>query len=361
MDLPKLESVEIEGKRVIVRADLDVDLGTQNSELSIQKEPRIGALIRTVGYLFDKKASKIVIIGHKGRPNKENSLSLSLSNLTEPLRKLLAQNVNFVEELDSDFINSAIEQSDSAAIFLLENLRFDSREEKNDKEFAAELAKLGDVYVNEAFASSHRIHTSVAALPEQFKSQFKNSVAAGLRFAEEVENLSKVLNNPKKPVVVIVSGIKEDKLEYVEPFGKFADKVLLGGRLPDIVERGFPDSKLPFVPSDRVLVAKLNPDKEDITIKSIELFEEEIQKAGTIVVGGPVGKFEDEGQRLGTKRVFAAVAKTGAYKIAGGGDTEDAIRLLGLEDEFDWVSVGGGAMLEYLTKGTLPGIKALQV
>ena len=175
--------------------------------------------------------------------------------------------------------------------------------------------------------------------------------AAGFRFIQEVENLEKVLNNPKKPILLIIGGIKKDKLDYLEDFKRFADKILIGGRLPEYLPEDLEDKQL--------VVAKLIMDKEDITIHSIEKFEEEISKAGTIIIAGPMGKFEEEGRMTGTERVFKAIADSQAYKLAGGGETQKTILSLGLTEKFDWISVGGGASLEFLAKGTLPGIEAL--
>jgi len=137
----------------------------------------------------------------------------------------------------------------------------------------------------------------------------------------------------------------------VEGLAKISDKLMVAGRLPEYLE----DAKL----GPKVFVSRLTPDKEDITIHSIEAIEAELEKAKTIVIGGPMGKFEDEGHRLGTKRVFEAAAKANAFKLVGGGDTADALETLGLTDKFDWLSTGGGAMLEYLVNGTLPGVEAL--
>ena len=202
-----------------------------------------------------------------------------------------------------------------------------------------------EVYVNEAFAASGGKHASIVRLPKLLPS------AAGFRFIKEVENLEKILNNPKKPVLLIIGGIKKDKLDYLEDFKKFADKILIGGRLPEYMPEDISDDKL--------LVARLIMDKEDITIHSIEKFEEEIGKAGTIVIAGPMGKVEEEGHMMGTKRVFEAIANSQAYKVAGGGETQGVISTLGLTKKFDWISIGGGATLEFLAKGTLPGIEAL--
>jgi phosphoglycerate kinase len=231
----------------------------------------------------------------------------------------------------------------------LENLRFNPSEEKNDQEFAKSLASGQDFFVNEAFAVSHREHASIVSLPKLLPH------AAGLRFTEEVENLSKVLSNPKKPVVMVISGLKDDKLAYMEDFLKLGDKILIGGRLPDYIH-----DTSPLRTNEKVIVGDLMADKEDITIHTMEKFETEIVSAGTIVVSGPLGKFEEEGHRQGTKRILDAIANCPAFKVAGGGDTESAIKLLNLTDKFNWVSIGGGAMLEFIAKGTLPGIIALQ-
>jgi phosphoglycerate kinase len=318
MDLPKITGLDVAGKRVLLRLDLD----TKPDENDL----RIKAAKETLDYLYSQKA-KIVIIAHKGRPNGKVDESLSLKPF-EPLFSYWQAEVK-------------------------ENLRFNPGEEANDENYAREIGSWGDVYINEAFASSHREHASIVSIPKLLPH------AAGYHFLSEVENLSKVFD-PKRPLVFVISGIKEDKLPFVKEFEKFADKVLVGGRLPDYMG----DEKLVSVRSrgegEKVIVGNLIMDKEDITIHTIERFEKELGKAMTVVLSGPLGKYEDEGHRQGTERVFKAVAESGAFKIAGGGDTEIALTLLNLEEEFDWISVGGGAMLEFLAKRTLPGIKALE-
>ena len=333
MKLPEIESFDLSQKKVLVRADLDVDIG---------EDYRLKALLPTVNYLIERNA-KIVFLGHKGRPQGKDE-ALSLKGVCREFSNLLNKEINFIEEFPSI--------PPEGDIVMLENLRFDAQEENNGPEFAQALANLGEFYINENFAVSHREHASIVGLPKLLPH------AAGFRFRQEVENLSKVLENPKKPVIVIIGGVKEDKITYIAPFEKFADKIFIAGRLPEYIEKMVNDKS--FVLNDKLLVADLNPDKEDITIRSIEKFEEEIAKAGTIILTGPVGKFEDEGHLLGTKRVFNAVAaNTSAFKVAGGGDTVEAINLLNIGQSFNWISVGGGATLEFLSEGTLPGIEAL--
>jgi len=324
MNLPKIEDLDFQNKKVLLRADLDIDVSKDGLG-------RLEILLPTLK-LLTEKALKITIIGHKGRPGGKEAKELSLEPVGIALEKLLIQELGKekVENLD---------------LVVEENLRFDSGEIENDEHYAEDLLEENEVYVNEAFAASHREHASIVRLPKLLPS------AAGLHFVKEVENLEKVLNNPKKPVLLIIGGIKKDKLDYLEDFKKFADKILIGGRLPEYMSEDTNDKKL--------LIAKLIMDKEDITIHSIEKFEEEISKAGTIVIAGPMGKFEEDGHMMGTKRVFKAIADSQAYKLAGGGETQRVISTLGLTKRFDWISVGGGASLEFLAKGTLPGIEAL--
>ncbi len=317
MNLPKISGLGVSGKKVLLRLDLDCEPDPDDL--------RIKASTESLDYLKDKDA-EIIIISHRGRPGGKVDESLSL----KPFQTIF----------------------DKWGAEVYENLRFDPGEEKNDVEFAEKLASLGDIYVNDSFADSHREHASIVGLPGLLPH------AAGFRFIKEVENLSKVFEAPKRPLVFVISGVKEDKQQYINAFEKVADKVLVGGRLPDFLG----DHALESVrlQNGKVVIGNLVMDKEDITLNTIDRFETEIKKAGTIVLSGPLGKYEDQGHRQGTERVFNAVANSSAFNIAGGGDTEAAIKLLGLSDKFDWISVGGGAMLEFLSKHTLPGVEALK-
>lgn len=343
--LPKITSVDIHEKRVLVRMDLDVPLEEdENGQRHVKDDSRIQAALPTLRYLIDNGASKIYLAGHIGRVVQGRAISTIV--LRDLFADLLNEDVSLRLSVKENLIeNVNFEDEHEHRIVLLENLRMWTGEEANDEEFARELASLGDIYVNEAFAVSHRAHASIVEIPKLLPH------AAGMRFEKELEMLSKVTTNPERPLVILISGVKEDKLGMVEDIKHLVDKVLVGGRLPEYI--GDKDM------GEKVLVAKLNPDKEDITLNSIEQFEEEIRKAKTVVLAGVVGKVEDEGHQLGTKRVFEAVANANAYKVAGGGDTEAALTKFGLTEKFTWISVGGGAMLDFLAKGTLPGIEAL--
>ena len=308
LNLPKITDLDVTNKKVLLRLDLDT-----NPDLN---DLRIKSSYETLDYLKDK-ASEIIILAHKGRPNGKFDESLSL----KPFQKIF----------------------DKWGAQVHENLRFDPREMENDSKYAKELATLGDVYINDAFASSHRNHASIVSLPKLLPH------AAGFRFEKEVNNLSKVFD-PVRPLVILISGIKKDKLEMIEPLSVLADKVLVGGRLPAYAE---------ISNSDKIILGNLIADKEDITVNTIEKFKEEIAKAKTIVLAGVLGKYEDEGHSQGTKEIFTAVANSKAFKIAGGGDSLIAIERYNLTEKFDWISVGGGASLEFLTKKSLPGIEVL--
>lgn len=357
MDLPKLTDVNLEDKRVVIRMDLDISLealATRGADVDIYRlEKGLDSL-----KLITSQAKKTIIIGHRGRPEfgkdkseEEVIKEFTLFPLVDYFNDKLGKQVTFVPYHYLSRLYDGSLDSDVVEVILVENFRFWPEEEENKDEFAESFTQVADLYVNEAFSVSHRNHASIVGLPKYLRS------VAGIRLQAEVENLSKVFESPKRPVVVLISGLKEDKLTYVEKFNKFADKILIGGRLPEYL--GDNTGSVKAHSGEKIVVANLMPDKEDITPNSIEVFEEEIEKAGTIVVSGPLGKFEDEGHLQGTKRVFSALANSSAFKIAGGGDTQEAITLLGLQDKCDWISVGGGAMLEFLANGTLPGIEAL--
>jgi len=307
MILPQLKDFNFYGKKVLVRCDFD--------------GARLEENLPAVKYLLDNGAKKIILMGHLGRPEGRVVEDLKLAPVEKRFRELL----------------------DSKNIIFLENLRFDKREEENDAGFAKELASLGDFYVNEAFASSHRQHASIVGIPKFLPH------CAGFHFASEVENLSKILENPKRPLVFVIGGDKlETKLPLVVELAHFANSVLVGGALTQNMN------------INNVLFAKPTDDGFDISDDSIMKFGEIIKKAGTVVWNGPMGKFEDEKWEMGTRKIAEAIAGCGGFRVVGGGDTISALKKFNLIDKMDYVSTGGGAMLEFLAKGTLPGIEALE-
>lgn len=342
MDLPKITDIDVQGKKVIIRGDLDV------SEID-KNDLRLKSLVPTLKYLQEKKA-KIILIGHRGRPDGKVSNEFSLKPVADLLEKMLNTKINFVYDIAGVEAQEESEKLLDGQIMMLENLRFDSREESNDENFSKKLASLAEIYVNEAFSVCHREHSSIVGIPKLIPSY------AGLNLSSEVENLSKVFE-PTRPLLFLISGAKKDKIDYIKPLSELADKILVGGRLPDFLGDNTESVRSQ---NGKVIVGNLVMDKEDITLNTIEKFKEEINKAKTIVLAGALGKYEDEGHSQGTRAVFAAVANSSAFKMVGGGDSLTAIQKYGLVEKFDWVSVGGGAMLDFLTKKTLPGIEVLQ-
>jgi phosphoglycerate kinase len=227
----------------------------------------------------------------------------------------------------------------------LENLRFFPGEEENSPEFTEKLSLLADFYINEAFSVSHRKHASIVGLPTKLSS------AAGFHFKKEVENLSKSIDNPPRPVVFIIGGAKpETKLPLVYKLAEKADWVLVGGTLAG-EEKGV---------KGNIVFTDLKESGLDITSESAKMFSGIISRAKTIVWNGPMGKYEEEESTEGTREVALAISAANAFKIVGGGDTIASLTKFKLIDKMDYVSTAGGAMLEYLANGSLPGIEALE-
>ncbi len=306
------------GMSVLVRGDLDAPL----VDGKILDAYRLDSLLPTLGYIV-KRGAGVILMGHIGNPSG-----------------------NYVRNLSTEHLKDYFEARFEKQVSLLENLRFDKREEKNDPEFAKELAAFGGIYVNECFAVSHRRHASVVGVPGFLPSY------AGLRLMEEVETLKDVLIHPKRPFVVVIGGAKlETKMPVVERLLELADFVLLGGRV------GLEwDGKRP--PSLRLPSDYVDGDK-DIGPETASAYSKILLKAGCVVWSGPMGIYEDAKYARGTTSAAEAIVESKAYSIIGGGDTIAAARGAGLLEKFGFVSVGGGAMLEFLAKGTLPGLEAL--
>src|SRR3972149_396106 len=303
--LPPLTAQDVKGKKVLLRLDLDVA-----SDFS-----RIEKAKNTLKFLVENSA-KTIIIGHKGRPKEGGEKDLSLSTLVDVVEKEAGVKVRFIHDIVGEEAKVEAEKLKEGEVIMLENLRCDSREEANDASFAKSLALLGDFYVNEAFAASHRAHASIVGVPKLLPH------APGFRFKSEIENLDKVVDSTKRPVLVIISGIKEDKVEMATALAEKFDKVLIGGKLPKYFGDTNPNP-------EKIIIGDLTFDGFDITFNTAERFKTEIAKAGTIVLAGVLGKYEDEGYRQGTEKVFKAVSASSAFKVAGGGDTEAAISIFG--------------------------------
>lgn len=345
--LPSVKDLSVFGKTVLLRVDYDVPLLEQESEgvhsegslrgvkeWKIGDDTRIVESLPTIDYLLGQKA-KIILLSHLGRPEGKVEPKLSLKPAAEYLAQLLKREIPLMTDLT---------KRENQNLVMLENLRFWPGEENNDLVFAKNLAGLGDFYVNDAFACTHRSHASIVGLPQFLPSAF------GFDFLKEIEVLSEVRDNPRRPVTVILGGVKIDKIEVIEKLLDWADTILVGGKLPQLIKQSYPD---------KVIIADLNTEGKDITLETINKFKEIIDKSGTIIWAGPMGIYEEEAFRQGTEEIARAIIASKAFKVIGGGDTEAALTKFNLVEKIDFVSSGGGAMFEFLAQGTLPGIEAI--
>jgi phosphoglycerate kinase len=320
MILPGVEDFDLKNKRVLLRVNYDVSL--QNNRLV--DSSRVDESLSTIKCLLGQ-GSKITLISHLGRPEGQEVSTMSLKPVADYLSRLLPGIAN---------------------CYLRENLRFDPREEANNPEFARELAHNHDFFVNDAFAASHREHASIVTLPQLLPSAF------GFDFLEEIANLSKILENPARPAVLVLGGAKEDKLDNLAFLAPKFDSVIIGGRLPLF----FHDSQFSIHNS---VLAELTSSGKDITQESLDKFQKIIASARTIVLAGPMSLYEEIDSEVGTKSIFEAIAQSSAFTVAGGGDTEAALDAFALRSKISYISSGGGAMLAFLAHGTLPGIEAI--
>lgn len=335
----KLVSEVAENSNVVLRMDLDVPL----EDGVITDSYRLIKSLPTIKLLLDKSC-KVLIVGHRGRPQGMDD-KYSLKPVYVELMSLLENNENtiesvFLDNLDNqEKIREALEVNQ---ILFAENLRFWEGEERGEaKELRRKLTDF-EVYVNDAFAVAHRGAASILLFKEM-------PGYYGLAFVDEAEKITKVLENPEHPLTIILGGAKEDKLMHLEEILKIADNVLIGGKLPLLIR----NEEL-GIRNEKVVIAKLREDKCDLSEEDVENFKKVIRESKMIVWAGAMGWFEKEGCKRGTEEIARAVAKSGAYKIIAGGDTGASIKNLGLENQIDLVASGGGVMLELLTKGKLP-------
>ncbi|MCR4324771.1 MAG: phosphoglycerate kinase [Candidatus Curtissbacteria bacterium] len=363
-----LSDLDVSGKRVFLRADLDVPLDSD-----LKDEVRLRNIKPTFDYLLEHGASQIMIAGHIGRPE-ERDPALSTDKLLAPLAEILGRKITFKDDL---------ERKTEGEVVLLDNLRFWPGEEANDPDFAKKLAFMADFYINDAFGDSHRAHASIIGVPAFL------THAAGIHLQKEVEELSRLLEGPERPFVAVVGGAKmETKIPIVNNLAQIADKVLVGGLIAkqlitnevsvnrhsgvatttigsrdSISSSRETSSLIASLQNDNkksnVIVASLTPNGKDIDDVSVNRFVETIKGAKTVVWNGPVGFFE-EGHESGTMAIAKAIIDSGAYSVVGGGETTEFLASKGLLDKFSFVSSGGGAMLEFLAGRELPGIRALE-
>lgn len=354
MEIKKIQDAEVENKKVILRVGLDVSV--ENG--SVKEKFKIEAIKKSVDYLMERKG-KIALMTWLGRPGGEKNPKYSLEQIKSDVENILGYKVKFISDCIGEEVKKGIDELKKDEIALLENVRFYSGEgdvesgKEYDAEFAKKLAENFDIFVNDAFSQDHRNQASIVGITKFIPSY------AGILLQKELEELDKVKNNFDHPAVAIIGGAKiETKLPVIKFFEEKYDYVLVGGKIANEAL----DQKISF--SEKVILPEdfegENGERFDIGPKTREKFSAIIKSAKTIVWNGPVGKFEEEAYAKGTQTVFEAVIQSGAYSLVGGGETLEILEKNNAMDKISFVSTGGGAMLEYLGGGKMPGVEVLR-
>ena len=390
--LYSIDDFDLKNKTVFIRTDFNIPVKNGKVEDHI----RLKRSLPTLRYALEQKA-KIIIGSHRGRPTATNKQELSL----EPFGYYLCKNLNcealFIENLNEPLPSPLLSSLSEKKIILLENLRFHPSEEKGDKDWAEQLSSNVDVYINEAFSVSHRHHASVGALPQKVKMR-----GQGFSMKKERETLDLLRENSLSPFLLLVGGVKVgDKIKAISRLMDRVDSVLIGGKMAytflkakgvftgeifakeenlklarEFMDRLQMRGKKILLPVDHI-VSPINGDKnkvrvipitempegfchKDIGPKTVKLFAEALSGARTIFWNGPLGQFEDPLFANGTFSICEAISKAKkAFRVVGGGDSLSAVLKSGKQDDFDYISTGGGASLKYLEQGSLPGIQSL--
>jgi len=356
----------------LVRTDFNVSLSDKGN---ISDDFRIKVSLPTLKYLIGKKA-KIILISHLGRPTPWLSQGVSTASkkreyslrpVAKRLEKLLNSRIHsvksvknsaakrqfhgvkFLDNCIGERVEKEIEKMKPGEIILLENLRFYKEEKENDKAFAEKLGRLADIFVNDAFSVCHRAHASVAGITEYLPS------VSGFLLEKEIKALSQVVKKPKRPLVVVIGGKKiADKAKVAEKFSKMADSLLVGDLVADEIKKG----EIKIKP-DKIIFPGEDKEKLDISQETVEIFKKKIKKAKTIFWAGPLGKVEERKYQRGTRAICRAIIESKAFSVIGGGDTLEFVNKIGLTEKFSHVSIGGGAMLDFLAGERMPGIEAI--
>lgn len=390
--MKSIKELNLEGRRVLVRVDFNVPL---DEHQNITDDTRIREVLPTLQYILDNKGA-LIIMSHMGRPKAKRVPELSLAPVAKRLGRLLGQEVIMAPDCIGQEVQKRVDDLEPGRIVMLENLRFHGGEEKNDPEFARQLAQLADVYVNDAFAVCHRAHASVDAIVRHF-----SEAAAGFLLLKELKYFKDAMENPRRPLVAIIGGAKvSSKFGALENMLSRVNKFIIGGAMAnsflksmgfelgrskveqDLVavagelrERAIREGIKFYLPVDAVVAPAPDPKAEtkivpiqeipedwmalDIGPATSRLFDEALYNAKTIVWNGPMGMFEIDAFSRGTVSMVYSVADSYALSIVGGGDTDVAIHRTGQTDRISYISTGGGAFLQLLEGKPLPGVEAL--
>lgn len=388
-----VKDIDVSGKKVIVRCDFNVPM----KDGEITDDRRIKGALETINYLTEKSA-KVILMSHLGRPDKKYEAKYSLAPVAKRLSQLTGKEVKLAEDENvvGENARKLVSEMNEGDIVLLENVRFVKGETKNDLDFAKELASLADIFVNDAFGTAHRAHSSTAGVAEYLPS------AMGFLIEKEVSIMGKALENPERPFVAILGGAKvSDKISVIENLMEKVDTLIIGGAMAytfkkaqgvsigssmveddkldlakELMEKAEKKGVKLLLPIDHMVAKEFNETSEskvtesedipegfmglDIGPKTIANFENELKNAKTIIWNGPMGVFEMAKFSTGTKSLAEILANTDAVSIIGGGDSAAAVEQLGYADKMTHISTGGGASLEFLEGKILPGIDVLE-
>ena len=386
-----VKDIDVAGKKVLLRCDFNVPQDKATGAITDDK--RIVAALPTIAYLLDQKAA-VIACSHLGKPKGEWKQSLSLAPVAKRLSELLGREVLFATDIVGEDAKAKAAALKPGEILLLENLRFDKREEKNDPEFAKELASMAEVYVSDAFGTVHRAHASTAGVAAYLPA------VSGFLIGKELDIMGKALDDPKRPFVAVLGGAKvSDKINVINNLLEKADTIIIGGGMAYTFKKAegytigkslLEEDKLDYaremmqkaeakgvkflLPVDNLCAAEFSASAKpvleeqnipnelmgmDIGPKAIEAFSDAVKGAGTVVWNGPMGVFEFPAFAGGTKAMAKALAESGAITIVGGGDSAAAVEQLGYADKMTHISTGGGASLEFLEGKELPGVACL--
>jgi len=393
MAFKSIDQLDIAGKRVFLRVDFNVPIDKSGK---ITDDTRIRAVLPTLNYALSKNA-RILLASHLGRPKGKPEPEFSLAPVARKLGELLKKQVSLAPDCIGPEVEKMVAAMKPGDVLLLENLRFHKEEEKNEAGFAQGLAKLADVYVNDAFAVSHRAHASVEGVTQFFREK-----AAGFLMRDELHYLGKVMEEPARPLVAVIGGAKvSGKLEVLQNLAPRVDKLIIGGGMAftflksrgmnvgkslveedlvktakEILEAANKKGVKVYLPVDCVVADKMDPSAQtkvvpaekmpadwmglDIGPETLNRFGEALKDAKTILWNGPMGVFEMEPFSKGTMGMVRQIVSSGAMSIVGGGDTDTAVHKSGLAEKISYISTAGGAFLELLEGKKLPGVEALK-
>ena len=387
-----INDVDVSGKKVLLRCDFNVPQDKETGAITSDK--RIVASLPTIRALLSRGAA-VIACSHLGKPKGQRKESLSLAPVAVRLSELLGQEVIFAKDVTGEDAKAKAAALQPGQILLLENLRFDPREEKNDPTFAKELADMAELYVSDAFGTVHRAHASTAGVAAYLPA------VSGLLVAKELQIMGGALENPKRPFVAVLGGAKvSDKIGVINNLLDKADTIIIGGGMAytfakaqggeigkslcesdkldyalDMIEKAKKNGVKLLLPTDTLAATEFAPDAEscvvptgaipadmegmDIGPDTTAAFCEAVKGAGTVVWNGPMGVFEFERFAQGTRAMAQALADSGAVTIVGGGDSAAAVEQMGFADKITHISTGGGASLEFLEGIELPGVACL--